>query len=622
MDLFQKEKKLVEGLKRWDKETIDHALYTQLFLSNDDILELMNYRKLDEFTKRDFLACIFRNAISPGDVQFIEFNDLFHPKLIYVSMRPDENTVGVSSYRDVYDKPNDKKALFIIKTTGENADVNAMYHEAFVGIFGTNKLIEKIPNFMFVYNIIPNCSIQYDEHFCFTKGDNGYLIAEKVSGVSLDDFLGYKIATEAVVFSIFIQIINALYIAKEACNFIHGDLHSKNIIIETLKEEIHIPLYLESDNPTTYITTKYVARMIDFEFSNITYKNKNYNGLETIYSERYISCISDLYKLLGSMYWGLLNKGNMIQVLTDAYNHTVKAPNNIVYYFNQVIRDEVKDRYVPFTMLSNTILKDNVDFSYRDYYGYIKDTYPELFAEIKVVKGDKKAFVHGIYNYPKKIGRKTKHSNDLLDIVSHLNGPNPSLSKTVSWSSMSRALGIENDEMREKATKQIMDRITTKDIRKEINNFYRYTNAITNRNDNELEKKYQSIPKTKRKKEKANLIKDVVDEITSITTQKIGYLSSYINLLHIIRILNASESGFDPIKKEVRKVLSKEESSRVLQLSQTMDAKLHAMLMKDQLILLVNEIIPAAYINTISARKSIEQILNYNILELSTMKNS
>jgi hypothetical protein len=557
MNLYTEEKKLVEDLDRWSKETTDYAIYTHLFLTNKDIVNVMNSTKEDEFAKREFLACLFHWAVKPDDIQFLEFNKLFHPEIIYVADTYDQSTVAITSYKDVYNKLNPSNSLFIIKTNGNNGDPNMLMHEAFVGLYGTNILSKKVPNFMYVYDIISNCNVYYDNHLCFTNGDRSYLIAEKVKGIQLYEFMKKPESTRPVLFSIFMQILNALYIAKEECNFIHGDLHTKNIIIETLDNEIHIPFYLESDNPKSYITTKYVARMIDFELSNIEYNKKFYNGLDDRFkTPRAITSVTDLFKLLLDLV--LLNQKylDMWVVLIDAYVKTVNDTKHFYAYMEDRIKN-VQDRYIPYNSLHNTTLKKNINFSLRDYYTYLIDVYPEIFS--KTLIKEKKS-IQFIYN---KNNNKNKNADISRSYVT-------SSVINSTWIGIYRALYyIKNKTLQEKATKDILEYITVDKVSKEIKTATKLFSEAKKVDVTKIQTEYNKLLSIASLDAKKQYVNKIVQSLKVTINMLVHYLDSYIKLLNILSILELLKekdydlSDFDELENKISALLKKEKKANI-----------------------------------------------------------
>jgi len=162
-----------------------------------------------------------------------------------------------------------------------NSDDN-LIHEIFVGLFGTNKLREYIPNFSFVYGGFP-CSepIIYNDKvltFCNTNYSSGsvaqyYALYENVTpSRTLHEVQNNLTPHEFL--NIFFQLCLAEEFAYEQINFTHFDLHTGNLLIRELDEEILLRYSL--DKHTYYVRTKYIVTFIDYGYSSISYRGVQY----------------------------------------------------------------------------------------------------------------------------------------------------------------------------------------------------------------------------------------------------------------------------------------------------------------------------------------------------------
>ena len=512
-NIYREERRIMKNDDYFNKKIMSHASYTNLFLTNDKINEVMDNMDIDEQAKRDFLRYMIEESF-PGDiVDFLTFNYLFDPIL-------------------------------------------DLYHELFIARYGTNHLKKKLPNFMYVYDIITDCSPYHKNNFCVTHGDSAYLISEKVNGIQFFKLLEQETLTAEDFFSIFIQIINALYVAKEECNFVHGDLHPRNIMIETLDKEIHIPLYLESDNPTKYITTKRVARIIDFEFSNISFEGKNYNAEDDVFGNtRIISCVGDLFKLTMDLYLysSHNNIGEVVDIIIDAFDNTTKTPFTIAEYTNKHMDQTIPgfvvdvDHYLDHIRLSNEILKENINFSYRDYYHYICDHYTGVIQEV-IINEPKNAFVPFIYNH-KKLYNK---AGELSKVYS---GNTITSNWQIKFITLKR---IKTKEILQKAMKVVYNSLDVKLMKKELENAALNTTRLTN---------------TKRyffgKPNKTNY-ESFIDLIKEYNVIKTKYITSYMNLLYIIGIIKKLEiakydvSKYQKLREAMYRFIETQDTSHIL----------------------------------------------------------
>lgn len=230
-----------------------------------------------------------------------------------------ESAEGYAMLADVdNEKGEKKKNLFVVKSSRKidpSLDSDQI-HEYFIGAFGTNTLRSLIPNFAFMLGLF-KCSPPYIDNSSYLGGttenqrksltfcqndtfgnDVNYLIYENVAdSVTLREFIeSGKSFNEFL--NVFTQVVLALDLAYENLDFTHYDLHTENVLVRELPEEIYIPYKI--DNQTKYLRTKYVATIIDFGRSHIKYNNKHYGYAFPeygIYPDRSYP-MYDIYKLL------------------------------------------------------------------------------------------------------------------------------------------------------------------------------------------------------------------------------------------------------------------------------------------------------------------------------------
>lgn len=220
---------------------------------------------------------------------------------------------------------NQKIIVKILKDTQDD------FHEPFIGLFGTNFLRDKIPNFNYVLGArkcsspiaigntqsrsvsLPSTEQTNGEglEWCSSKGEEKYYFFEWIDGITLSDFLNKKRSLSSFV-KIFTQIIFALIYANDEIDFTHYDLSTDNVMLRDTSS-----LSLEgSKNEVTYdslsfiskgnkkgitISTEIEAVVIDFNFSHIKYKNNNYgNELKEFNILNKSNIFGDIWKLITS----------------------------------------------------------------------------------------------------------------------------------------------------------------------------------------------------------------------------------------------------------------------------------------------------------------------------------
>ena len=177
-------------------------------------------------------------------------------------------------------------------------------HEIVCGIYGINKIKDKIINFPFnYYGFVKNYNPTIGDEianldFSINKGKCYYNIIEYINGLPFKNFFNEKLYKYIPM--LMIQLFSAMNYANEKINFCHNDLHIFNIIIEN-KKDTEIPIYV--NNKFEKITSDYILRIIDFEFSY--FQTKNYNS--KMYAKNYDLgqrnyWIADIVKFLASCY--------------------------------------------------------------------------------------------------------------------------------------------------------------------------------------------------------------------------------------------------------------------------------------------------------------------------------
>jgi hypothetical protein len=197
------------------------------------------------------------------------------------------------------------------RTTEEGNE--GLLHEYFVGAFGTNTLRSLIPNFAFILGTF-QCSPPYidrqyyatddpddDKRKALTYCQNNnsqnqvnYILLENIANSkTFRDFI-FDGASFSEYLNVFTQVIFALHVAQRV-GFTHYDLHSENVLVLPLPEAITI--YYDD---VGYLTTKYLAFIIDYGRSHIIYNGNHYgfNGVPIGTFPNLAYPMFDIFKLL------------------------------------------------------------------------------------------------------------------------------------------------------------------------------------------------------------------------------------------------------------------------------------------------------------------------------------
>lgn len=176
---------------------------------------------------------------------------------------------GVAMKTSIYTKTNVHFAKFspLVLKVPKNPDGSSeMIHELMIGLLGLNKLRAKCPNFSYVFDSF-SCGepIIGEDNKIIEIGLKGaqnvsYAIYENVRNAS-----SFKdISNEKDFISLYLQILYALKIAHEDCDFTHYDLHYNNVLVTPFSDkDFYIPFILNDE--TIYLkSTGKIAMMIDY----------------------------------------------------------------------------------------------------------------------------------------------------------------------------------------------------------------------------------------------------------------------------------------------------------------------------------------------------------------------
>lgn len=197
-------------------------------------------------------------------------------------------------------------------------------HEAFIGRFGINELVGKVPNFAYTFGLVFDNG-HYNTSMVFT---------EFIDGITLYDWLLSPFYSFDSLCSILIQINLALVTAQQLKGFIHYDLYPWNIILQDVSHLEHAPEFCYAlDDVNIIIKPSIIPVMIDFGKSTIIiYEEKHgciVHGFSNLYQVH--SSIDSLTLIYGCMSaleqrtesrqpWGLFVKFAQSLGLPDAEN--------------------------------------------------------------------------------------------------------------------------------------------------------------------------------------------------------------------------------------------------------------------------------------------------------------
>ena len=128
--------------------------------------------------------------------------------------------------------------------------------EAAIGLLGLNHLQSMVPNFMKVFGVIRNSETECSAVLEYVEGE---MLSQFVQHCSIQEF---KL--------ILLQLFNALHVANKLYGFTHGGLHSNNVIVKRLPNDIEVRIYSEDLSDYEVRFTNLVPVIIDYGKSSLT----------------------------------------------------------------------------------------------------------------------------------------------------------------------------------------------------------------------------------------------------------------------------------------------------------------------------------------------------------------
>ena len=171
-----------------------------------------------------------------------------------------------------------------------NEYFDEIIHEAFIGLYGLNKL--NSPYFAKVLGVY--LSQECPEYYRKMRNDCNYVIYEYIPGPTLNEALNTMNPTEFK--QVMIQILIGLYDAYTALKFTHYDLHTKNIIISRQPHKVVF-------KNRFLFESKFLPVIIDYgsshiQLNGVDYGRNFYKG--EIHNAEFWA--HDVFKLLSMIY--------------------------------------------------------------------------------------------------------------------------------------------------------------------------------------------------------------------------------------------------------------------------------------------------------------------------------
>lgn len=169
------------------------------------------------------------------------------------------------------------KDMFVIKVSRSPSD-DSLLHELVVGLYGTNKLRQYIPNFAYVYGGFKCSPPLIDPEtkkvvtWCLHDANPvNYVLYENIApAVTMAKYIQTCTGTDFV--NVYLQLLYALRLALKVSDYTHYDLHYENVLLrDPSPGETHKTFQIpyETERGVEYLRTQIIPTIIDYGFSHI-----------------------------------------------------------------------------------------------------------------------------------------------------------------------------------------------------------------------------------------------------------------------------------------------------------------------------------------------------------------
>lgn len=280
-------------------------------------------------------ACTIESIIKapPSEIGSLYHNELLRKYITHLKQIGAESANGYALLGDF----GKIKGMFVEKVS-RDPNNDDLLHELIVGLYGTNKARNYIPNFAYIYGgfkcsppVIDPETKQLTSWCLDNTNAVNYILYENVApAVSMKEYL--ESCTPQDFLNIYMQVLYSLRLGHKLFDFTHYDLHHENILIRDYK--IHhqnrvFQILYETENGNEYLTANKIATFIDVGYSHIQHNNNHFGiyGLIPYFTYPDRSWIMhDAYKFL------LFCMEDGLQYNRGVFNEAAK----IFKYFNQV----------------------------------------------------------------------------------------------------------------------------------------------------------------------------------------------------------------------------------------------------------------------------------------------
>jgi len=294
MDFVAKQLKdpvIREKLKRYEQEQLNNE---EILVSSNQVCGKENLISLREHIsrlnpdklKKDVISKFYNADVMKATMCTIEsivyappdeIGTPYHNNLIneYITNLRQIGTESKNGYAMLGDFDGMKD--FFVDKVSRDPNNDTLVHELVVGLYGTNKLRQYIPNFSYIYGGLkcsPPLIDPETKKVIYSCLDNknlvNYVLYENVApATSISEYV--KTCTSSQFLDVFMQALYALRLANKLIDYTHYDLHAENLLIRNPKLDkgkiFQIPY--ETENGIEYLRTSVISTFIDYGYSHI-----------------------------------------------------------------------------------------------------------------------------------------------------------------------------------------------------------------------------------------------------------------------------------------------------------------------------------------------------------------
>ena len=210
---------------------------------------------------------------SPYDIGSLYLNNRIRMYIHNLRQMGGESAEGYALIADF----ENAKDMFVVKVSRSPSD-DTLLHELVVGLYGTNKLRQYIPNFAYVYGGFkcspPLIDPETKKVVTWCLHDTNpvnYVLYENINpAVTMSKYLQTCTGKDFV--NVYLQVLYALRLALKVSDYTHYDLHYENVLIRhpspgTINGPFQIAY--ETERGVEYVLTHVIPTFVDYGFSHI-----------------------------------------------------------------------------------------------------------------------------------------------------------------------------------------------------------------------------------------------------------------------------------------------------------------------------------------------------------------